>query len=665
LGAILVVFLPLFASRAPEAAASPQLFKVGTTPEGGRITFANIARPDAMRTVLFGANPIIRGDNLYAPDLVRVEDHWYCYHGGWLNSGQGNDRIYLGISASLDVAGPWNPASQLVIHNGDYLHVNDPSVAIHSGTWYMVYTAYKSTASGPRDWINYSTSTDGIEWSPSAGNSSTEVVVTDPNNIAPGPLSDMARPSLVRTPTGWSMWFDGRANDGPPISYLAKSNGEVPSHFTLVHFYRAVDSFPGFYEPDVIRRPDGTWLAVVQVHFQKLYVGTSIDGVNFTLTLDVSAGDPLFGRKRVSNPGLVYDQVENQLLGLGFGMTDNTSLVDHDIGFSAAQYKVDVRSPDGVWHIQSQAAGQDRQSVLTPGYTSFDRVRITDPVTGTVVLEQPFTTAAPGDLWHVHWDPAVPFIAPIEPDPDSVFESTEYVRPVTLLAGQEPTNWSLIEAPEGAQVDDLGVVRWAAPQVDSGGNMFTFQVRAENAAGAHERSWQVEVIPDADGDGVGDAGDNCPSMYNPDQLDTDGDGVGEACDNCPSAYNREQPDTDSDGVGDACDDDIDGDSMPNKLDNCPLIANAGQADADGDAVGDACDVCPNTIPGIAVDEVGCPPMLPGDFDRDGDVDQEDFGRFQACLTGRAVPVTDPNCLDAKSMATVTWTRTICASSTVA
>ena len=41
-----------------------------------------------------------------------------------------------------------------------------------------------------------------------------------------------------------------------------------------------------------------------------------------------------------------------------------------------------------------------------------------------------------------------------------------------------------------------------------------------------------------------------------------------------------------------------------------------------------------------------PPAIIGDFDQDGDVDQEDFGRFQACLTGSAVPVIDPNCLDA-------------------
>ena len=38
--------------------------------------------------------------------------------------------------------------------------------------------------------------------------------------------------------------------------------------------------------------------------------------------------------------------------------------------------------------------------------------------------------------------------------------------------------------------------------------------------------------------------------------------------------------------------------------------------------------------------------IPGDFDGDSDVDQADFGHFQACLTGPAVPVTDPECMAA-------------------
>ena len=41
------------------------------------------------------------------------------------------------------------------------------------------------------------------------------------------------------------------------------------------------------------------------------------------------------------------------------------------------------------------------------------------------------------------------------------------------------------------------------------------------------------------------------------------------------------------------------------------------------------------------------PFARVDFDEDGDVDQEDFGRFQACYTGPGVPQNAPNCFNAK------------------
>ncbi|MBN1345856.1 MAG: thrombospondin type 3 repeat-containing protein [Phycisphaerae bacterium] len=110
-------------------------------------------------------------------------------------------------------------------------------------------------------------------------------------------------------------------------------------------------------------------------------------------------------------------------------------------------------------------------------------------------------------------------------------------------------------------------------------------------------------MPDLDGDGVGDAADNCPTVSNASQADTDGDGVGNVCDNCPNAVNADQADADGDGAGDACDNcpnvgnasqtDTDGDGIGDACDNCPSVANANQADADGDGVGDACDNCPS------------------------------------------------------------------------
>lgn len=43
---------------------------------------------------------------------------------------------------------------------------------------------------------------------------------------------------------------------------------------------------------------------------------------------------------------------------------------------------------------------------------------------------------------------------------------------------------------------------------------------------------------DRDNDGIPDSVDNCPSIYNPDQLDTDHDGFGDLCDAFPRNKNK-------------------------------------------------------------------------------------------------------------------------------
>ncbi|HKQ62999.1 MAG TPA: spondin domain-containing protein [Candidatus Polarisedimenticolaceae bacterium] len=58
---------------------------------------------------------------------------------------------------------------------------------------------------------------------------------------------------------------------------------------------------------------------------------------------------------------------------------------------------------------------------------------------------------------------------------------------------------------------------------------------------------------DPDGDGIGDALDNCPNNTNPFQGDFDADGLGDVCDNCTAARNPDQLDSDGDFSGDACD----------------------------------------------------------------------------------------------------------------
>ncbi|MGZ8843010.1 MAG: thrombospondin type 3 repeat-containing protein [Pyrinomonadaceae bacterium] len=147
----------------------------------------------------------------------------------------------------------------------------------------------------------------------------------------------------------------------------------------------------------------------------------------------------------------------------------------------------------------------------------------------------------------------------------------------------------------------------------------------------------VAPDPDADGDGVPDATDNCPSAANPDQLNTDADAQGNACDsdddndgvldttdNCPLTPNVSQEDADHDGLGNACDTDDDNDGVLDTTDNCPLTPNPNQADADHDGIGNACD--------IDTDNDGVPDASdncrnnpnPDQLDTDGD------GRGNAC-----------------------------------
>lgn len=89
---------------------------------------------------------------------------------------------------------------------------------------------------------------------------------------------------------------------------------------------------------------------------------------------------------------------------------------------------------------------------------------------------------------------------------------------------------------------------------------------------------------DADGDGIADASDRCPSVYDPAQWDSDGDGEGDSCDPCPLL-------ADATECGITADD-LDGDGVGNDADNCDTAGNPGQEDADGDGIGDACDACP-------------------------------------------------------------------------
>lgn len=129
--------------------------------------------------------------------------------------------------------------------------------------------------------------------------------------------------------------------------------------------------------------------------------------------------------------------------------------------------------------------------------------------------------------------------------------------------------------------------------------------------------------PDSDGDGIIDCMDNCPGTPSGEPADENG---------CSCS----QRDGDSDGVNDCLD------TCPDTPSCATVDTNGCPSDSDADGVLDGCDQCADSPCGDWVNRsTGCPTSK-ADLDRDGDVDPDDFGIFQRCVSGANVPA-DPNC----------------------
>src|SRR5262249_12958672 len=101
-----------------------------------------------------------------------------------------------------------------------------------------------------------------------------------------------------------------------------------------------------------------------------------------------------------------------------------------------------------------------------------------------------------------------------------------------------------------ASITDSGVKGnglTSRPKAASGGTEIFFSTLANNFDPADTDDFDDIYVkhlvsaPDADSDGVPDAGDNCPSTPNADQANADGDSLGDACD----------PDINGDGIANA------------------------------------------------------------------------------------------------------------------
>jgi Thrombospondin type 3 repeat/NHL repeat len=138
-----------------------------------------------------------------------------------------------------------------------------------------------------------------------------------------------------------------------------------------------------------------------------------------------------------------------------------------------------------------------------------------------------------------------------------------------------------VSSPRGLSIDPLGRLIVA----DSGNNrvdVFDPWSQGGNFVSSYGGGLQAPVdVQFAPGAlvYVSDAGSGTVKRLHYDDADTDG--AIDARDNCPGVANPDQSNMDRDRNGDACDGDADGDGVPNEADRCPTSRRGPDANHDG------------------------------------------------------------------------------------
>jgi hypothetical protein len=256
-------------------------------------------------------------DNIYAPDVIRLNEAvCFLYYGA--QSLEGHDSIYLATSNDCIHWQNWprHTSPIPVVDHGDANHVNDPSVVIVNGIWYMYYTVAQEAED---DRIHLSTSNDGITWQKIG-------LVLD---IGPNGTWDsfkVGRPSVIYENGVFWLYYDGNNQLNRHIGLATSMDG--------IHFQKHPDPLILNAGAVDVEKIGNTFIAVYESHVGT-YAQSSANGLQWCeqgLILGLSGQSwEAFGQV---TPFIFKDQ--GIFKGLYFGGASNACWCKNRIGLATS-----------------------------------------------------------------------------------------------------------------------------------------------------------------------------------------------------------------------------------------------------------------------------------------------------------------------------------------
>ena len=347
----------------------------------------------------YQGNPIAWGQNVYTPWMVKKEDTWYVYYGGWGTVDcTGNDTSYLMTTKDPDLRGPYTQHGVVMKADGaNYVHAQDPSVALGpDGKFYMAYTQTKIAYGKGVDWIGMARSDDGIHFTAYgsdkvgiADSPDSEIKFTnyERNNDRVNGYDNIGRPSLyynedyVRADGKkgrWEMYVDGEHFDGKGTSNAMQ-----------IFFFTSEEDYPINWKYEgAVRQGGETALAVIDGVYYLAYrddsswpsrmkVASSTDGLHYGDGKLIITGERTRDGSVNNITQMAFAVDNNEIKAIMYGRS-----VDgwqHKVSLAYPQKRVEVFR-GGEWVTAESLAASSTTQVISSGgiYTPVTKLRVYD-----------------------------------------------------------------------------------------------------------------------------------------------------------------------------------------------------------------------------------------------------------------------------------------------